>query len=233
MFKEIEDQLNEYDGNVDYGQLISDEEKNANKQNVQDEIFLSLELKNLDINILYKNVSELILKFYIIDIEIIFSKSPFIIETNADFDFVKPNKIINLKVENIKSKKEELKSIPIPDELKKTNFYLEVISGNKRVYDIYYASSLNYSLIESIGEIKVMDEKLNSLPKIYVKCYCETNNGNILFYKDGFTDLRGKFNYLQLNNDLVNDIKRFSILILSKDNGSRIIICEPPKIIKS
>ena len=232
MFKEIEDQLNEYDGNIDYGQLISDEEKNANKQNVQEEVFLSLELKNSDINILYKNASELILKFYIVDIEIIFSKSPFIVETNVDFDFVKPNKIINLKVENIKSKKEELKSIPIPDELKKTNFYLEVISGNKRVYDIYYASSLNYSLIESIGEIKVMDEKLNSLPKIYVKCYCETNNGNILFYKDGFTDLRGKFNYLQLNNDLVNDIKRFSILILSKDNGSRIVICEPPKIIK-
>jgi hypothetical protein len=233
MFKEIEDQLNEYDGNVDYGQLISDEEKNVNKQNVQDEIFLSLELKNLDINILYKNVSELVIKFYIIDIEIIFSRSPFIMETNVDFDFVKPNKIINLKIENIKSKKEELKSIPIPDELKKTNFYLEVISGNRRVFDIYYASSLNYSLIESIGEIKVMDEKLNSLPKIYVKCYCETNNGKILFYKDGFTDLRGKFNYLQLNNDLVSDVKRFSILILSKDNGSRIVICEPPKITKS
>ena len=233
MFKEIEDQLNEYDGNVDYGQLISDEEKNINKQKAQDEIFLSLEIKNLDINILYKNASELILKFYIIDIEIIFSKFPFIKETNIDFDLVKPNKIINLKVENIKSKKEELKSIPIPDELKKTNFYLEVTSGNKRVYDIYYSSSLNYSLVESNGEIKVMDEKFNSLPKIYVKCYCETNSGNILFYKDGFTDLRGKFNYLQLNNDLVNDIKRFSILILSKDNGSRIVICEPPKITKA
>ena len=236
MFQEIEDQLNEYDGNINYEQLISGEEsqltQNGKKQTTWDEIFLSLEIKN-DINILYKNISELVLKFYIIDIEIIFSRSPFIKETHVDFDFVKPNKIINLKVENMKSKKEELISIPIPNELKKTNFYLEVISGNKRVYDIYYASSLNYSLSESTGEIKVMDENLNTLSKIYVKCFCETNKGKILFYKDGFTDLRGKFNYLQLNNDLVNNVKRFSILILSKDNGSRIVICVPPKIINS
>jgi len=236
MFQEIEDQLNEYDGNINYEQLIIGEE-NKNKLNQndahQDEIFLSLEIKNSDINILYKNISELILKFYKIDIEILFTRSPFIKETNMDFDFVKPNKIINLEVENKKSKNEELKSIPIPDELKKTNFYLEVTSGNKRAYDIYYSSSLNYSLVESIGEIKVMDEKLNSLPKVYVKCFCERKNGAVLFYKDGFTDLRGKFNYLQLNNDLVKDVKRFSILILSKDNGSRIVICEPPKIINS
>ena len=77
-----------------------------------------------------------------------------------------------------------------------------------------------------------MDPKLNPLPSVYVKCFCETNNGDIKFYKDGFTDLRGKFDYVSLNNDLVNEVKKFSILMVSKEYGSIIVSCNPPKLIK-
>ena len=49
------------------------------------------------------------------------------------------------------------------------------------------------SIIESIREIKILSPKLNPLPKTYIKCYCKDNNGNTIFYKDGFTDLNVKF----------------------------------------
>ena len=91
---------------------------------------------------------------------------------------------------------------------------------------------LKCSIIESIGEIKILSPELKPLPKIYIKCFCEDNNGKIQFYKDGFTDLRGKFNYVSLNSDLINTVKQFSILVMSKDYGSLIKKCNPPKMIK-
>ena len=71
------------------------------------------------------------------------------------------------------------------------------------------------------------------MPKVYVKCFCETNSDEIKFYKDGFTDLRGKFDYISLNNNLINEVKKFSILMVSKDYGSIIVSANPPKMIKS
>ena len=77
-----------------------------------------------------------------------------------------------------------------------------------------------------------MTPELKPLPKVYVKCFCETNSGIIKFYKDGFTDLRGKFDYISLNSDLINEVKQFSILMVSKEYGSINVICNPPKMIK-
>ena len=123
-------------------------------------------------------------------------------------------------------------ALNIPEELKNKNFYIEVSSGKIKENEIYYSSLLKYSLIESIGEIKVMTPELKPIPKVYVKCFCGTNSGHIKFYKDGFTDLRGKFDYISLNTDLINDVKKFSILIISKEYGSIIVSCNPPKMIK-
>ena len=78
-----------------------------------------------------------------------------------------------------------------------------------------------------------MTPDLKPIPKIYVKCFCETISGIIKFYKDGFTDLRGKFDYISLNSDLINEVKQFSILMVSKEYGSINVICNPPKMIKS
>ena len=77
-----------------------------------------------------------------------------------------------------------------------------------------------------------MTPELKPLPKVYVKCFCETISGIIKFYKDGFTDLRGKFDYISLNTDLINEVKKFSILMVSKEYGSIIVTCNPPKMIK-
>ena len=233
MFNEIEDQLNEYDGKIDFDEEINKEEKELSKKEkhkAESEEILNIELKDQEINIIYKNISDINVKYYLIDIEILFSRSPFVKKTKVDFDLVKPQKVDNIKVNN--EPKENKYLLRIPEELKNKNFYIEVSSGKKKEKEIYNSSLLKYSIIESIGEIKVMTPELKALPQVYVKCFCETNNGSIKFYKDGFTDLRGKFDYVSLNTDLVNEVKKFSILMVSKEYGSIIAICEPPKMIK-
>ena len=165
-----------------------------------------------------------------IDIEILFSRSPFVKKTKIDFGFIKPQKIDIIKLE--KKQNEDKYILNIPGELKNKNFYIEVSAGKIKEKEIYYSSLLKYSLIESIGEIKIMTPELGPIPKVYVKCFCETNSGLIKFYKDGFTDLRGKFDYISLNTDLINEVKKFSILMVSKEYGSIIVVCNPPKMIK-
>ena len=232
MFNEIEDQLNEYDGKINYDEEINKEEnKLSNKRfKAEKEEILMIEKKGQDINIIYKNISELTIKYYLIDIEILFSRSPFVKNAKVDFGFVKPQIIENIKVNN--EYKENIYTLKIPKDLKNKDFLIEVSSNKKRENEIYYSSLLKYTVIESIGEIKIMDSNLKPLPEVYVKCFCETNNGKIKFYKDGFTDLRGKFDYVSLNNDLIKEKKKFSLLMVSKEYGSIIVYCNPPSLIK-
>mgnify|MGYP007101955816 CR=1 FL=1 len=50
-------------------------------------------------------------------------------------------------------------------------------------------------ITESIGELKVLDQELKPLIKTYIKVYGKIDSDNIIFYKDGYTDLNGNFNY--------------------------------------
>ena len=73
------------------------------------------------------------------------------------------------------------------------------------------------------GEIKITDEKYVALPMTYIKCFYQNDNELIKFYKDGFTDFRGKFNFLSINNNYninLEKITYFYFLIISKDKGS-------------
>ena len=235
MFKEIKDQLNEYEGKENYDEIENmdiDEinYKNENKLKAKEEEDLSIEIKDKKISVLYKNINTITVKFYLIDVEILFSRNPFMNKSTVDFNYVSPSEIITYNLN--KSSKEEIKDIQIPENLKNKDLYIEVSANKKKEYETYYSSLLKCSIIESIGEIKVLSPELKPLPKIYIKCFCEDNNGKIQFYKDGFTDLRGKFNYVSLNSDLINTVKQFSILVMSKDYGSLIKKCNPPKMIK-
>ena len=59
--------------------------------------------------------------------------------------------------------------------------------------------------------------------------YIQKNqNGNIEFYKDGYTDLRGKFDYLSLNTDQLKNATKFYIFVSEDNLGSIIQECKPP-----
>ena len=54
------------------------------------------------------------------------------------------------------------------------------------------------------------------------------NNGQVRFYKDGYTDLRGKFEYASLNTDDLNQVQRFALLVIDPDAGAQIEEAQPP-----
>ena len=67
------------------------------------------------------------------------------------------------------------------------------------------------------------------VPKTYVKVYAQLAGGQVRFYKDGYTDLRGRFDYSSLNTSELDQVKKFAILILSPEHGSIIQEVSPPQ----
>jgi hypothetical protein len=63
---------------------------------------------------------------------------------------------------------------------------------------------------------------------VYVKCFSKTTAGVVKFYKDGYTDFRGSYDYASLNSDSMNNIEKFGLYVYSKEHGSVILTAKPP-----
>ena len=96
----------------------------------------------------------------------------------------------------------------------------------------YFSADLRVRVIENYGEIKVFIPNKNGndipLPKTYVKVYQRKNNNEVYFFKDGYTDLRGRFDYGQLSGKNISDVSRFAIFISNDEHGSLIKEAAPP-----
>jgi hypothetical protein len=61
-----------------------------------------------------------------------------------------------------------------------------------------------------------------------VKIYALTNSGP-KFYKDGYTDLRGKFDYASVSTSDIGDAQKFSVLVMSDENGATVLDAPVPQ----
>ena len=85
-------------------------------------------------------------------------------------------------------------------------------------------------VIENYGQIKVTHQTTGKpVTKSYVKVYAQMSDGQVKFYKDGYTDLRGRFDYASLSTNNLDQAHKFSILILSESNGALDREATPPK----
>ena len=106
---------------------------------------------------------------------------------------------------------------------------MEIKAESIKLFDLCLRSNLIVTITESLGELKVIDNKLQSVIKAYVKVYVELNDSKVQFYKDGYTDLNGKFNYLALNTDQLKKAKKFYIFVSEENQGAIIRECYPPQ----
>jgi hypothetical protein len=83
-------------------------------------------------------------------------------------------------------------------------------------------------VVEGYGPVRVTvaDKPLSSA---YVKVYARMQGGKIRFYKDGYTDLRGRFDYASLNTNEIEHVEEFSLLVVSEANGAVVKKARPPQ----
>jgi hypothetical protein len=66
------------------------------------------------------------------------------------------------------------------------------------------------------------------LPKTYVKVFARLPDGTVRFHKDGYTDLRGRFDYASLSDDPNAGAQRYAVLVLDEQRGAVIRDVAPP-----
>ena len=203
--------------------------------------------KERKILLIHSNISEINIKLYFIDLETMFTRDPKISEImNKDendkdkdndnnymkehFGFVQANYSENIKIPKDKiNKNDNSTDYEIPKEFMNKNLLVEIKAESIKLFDIYLSSNLYIVITESLGELKVLDNNFKAVTKAYVKVYVELNDDNVQFYKDGYTDLNGKFNYLALNTDQLKKAKKFYIFVSEENQGAIIKECYPPK----
>ncbi len=189
----------------------------------------SIDLKAVDkkVQLRLKNLESCDLNFYSMDLEVLFSRNPFAMQLSEQFALIKPN----LSIVIDKPQDSELVEIDIPQELKGKSLLVEANASGVSSSINYYPNTLVAQISKNYGIAKVSSVLSNKpLSSVYIKVYAKMKNGDVRFYKDGYTDLRGMFDYLSQNADDLQQIEKLSMLILSHDNGSLIKEVYPPKI---
>ncbi|MCI5142307.1 MAG: hypothetical protein D3909_11440 [Candidatus Electrothrix sp. ATG1] len=150
---------------------------------------------------------------------------PFVQDLGTRFTVIKPFRSDELKISD-----EQPLTIKVPDELKDRNLMIEVAAAGLSRLKAYYPNRLKVELIESYGRLRVADKESGKpLSKVYVKVYARSGNGTVAFYKDGYTDLRGRFDYTSLNSGQLDSVSRFAVLILSEEHGALVREVGPPQ----
>lgn len=145
-------------------------------------------------------------------------------KNNEDLANAKPIKVEEYELEpNLKSCK-----FDIAEEFYDQNVMIEVHGESKQQFMTYYSNSMKVHIIDDFGELKVTDKEDKVLPKVYIKVIAQNSNGTTKFFKDGYTDIRGKFEYAQINSKSISGIQKFAILVLSDSHGALTKEARPP-----
>jgi len=188
----------------------------------------TVEAKQIVIN--SQNIAGATINFYEMDVELLFSRNPFVQQFGADhngeFNSIKPNHTMTVELKKVEAEKK----IPLPAKLLGKNVIVEITADGVTKTVPYYAHTLAVQTIENYGQVKVTHQTTGKpVAKAYVKVYAKLANGETKFYKDGYTDIRGRFDYASLNTNELEQAQRFSILILSDDYGALVREANPPK----
>ncbi len=209
-------------------------------------------VENKAVALTWKNLGEVTINYYLMDAEFSFSSNPFVSQDAGRFAIVKPNKTARQEL----PKGREALEIALPGEFAKANVLIEIVGAGQRKAHAYHANTLKLTVAENYGRIEARDSASDKpVSRAYVKVYARLKGGAVRFFKDGYTDLRGRFDYASLNssegqhrqqrtsetppaNGLdyrmlkpaeLNEIEKLAVLILSDTNGAATRELNPPR----
>ncbi len=184
----------------------------------------TVESKKVKLN--FQNLKQARVNYYLMDIELLFSRNPFVQQHSQQFAYILPNQSETITL----PAKGQSHEFPIPNKLANSNVLVEVTGEGLAKSQAYYSNALTVQVIDNYGQVRVTHGKqAQPLSKVYVKAYARMKDGSVRFYKDGYTDLRGRFDFTSLNTNELEMVERFSLLILSDEHGAVVREATPPK----
>jgi hypothetical protein len=222
-FTELASQLDEIEGKA--AAKPKDDDRDATQDRLAaQEPAMNVKIENKTVTLNYRNLSKVTVNYYPMDLEFLFSANPFVTQDTSRFRMIRPNKSTTIELPA-----GENHVFALPAEYQSANVLVEVTGGGLTKAEAAYANELDVQVSEGFGRLQVMhagDKK--PLSKVYVKVFADVN-GTPTFYKDGYTDLRGKFDYASLSTSDLDGTTRFSVLIMSDQHGATVKEVQPPK----
>jgi hypothetical protein len=170
-----------------------------------------------------QHVASLELRFFEMDVELLFSRQPFVQSDVSRFSYIEPG-----HRETIASPGPEHR-VAWPAQLRGKNVVVEAVGAGIRKAKVHYANDLATNLSHQYGQLRVQRASdRGALAATYVKVYARKRGGQVAFYKDGYTDLRGWFDYASLSTTELDAVERFAILVCSDHAGAAILEAGPP-----
>jgi hypothetical protein len=232
LFVEMANQLAEFEeSDVLYKTGLKQEGEALNKEKGKKAASFSASLEGSQVKLITSQVPRVTLRFYKVELEVVFSAQPFNFESKKEFTFVAP--FYETTIATSDQGDLAVTHFEIPSAISGENLFVEVRAADDKLqksdYLTYLPFKLNCFVTKEFGILKCFEPATNKpVPRVYVKCFAKYNDGSVKFYKDGYTDLRGSFDYVSLNTDKIDNIKSFAILVTSPDHGSKVIVENPP-----
>jgi hypothetical protein len=215
-FGAIRSQLDEVEGKS--GKLV-DKDDQAQQQAAlaAKESTIEFGVAAKTINLTWKNVESVRVNYYLMDVELLFSRNPFVAQGSGQFSLIRPNETALVNLPKTVNKL----AIPLPDSLLDKNVLVEITGNGKTRSVPVLANAMSVTMNENYGQLQVTDAVNGKmLSKVYVKTYVRLANGTVKFHKDGYTDHRGKFDYASVSTPEASPITKFGILVLSDTQGA-------------
>ncbi|HSK00990.1 MAG TPA: hypothetical protein VK932_07105, partial [Kofleriaceae bacterium] len=169
------------------------------------------------------HVPALELRFFEMDVELLFSRQPFVQSDVSRFSFIEPGH------REVLADPPPERRVPWPAALRGKNVVVEAVGAGQRRAKVHYANDLALHLGNQVGQLRIQRASDRSaLPATYVKVYARKHGGAVAFYKDGYTDLRGWFDYASISTTELDQVERFAILVCSDQSGAAILEAAPP-----
>ena len=224
LFASVGSQLDELEGKG--GKVLDPENRDQTQgQLAAGSVGLDFTVEAKQVKLTYQNVKKVRVNYYLMDLELLFSRNPFVQQYSQDlFSYIQPN-----LTEEVALPEGKAHAFDIPAKFQTSNVMIEIVAGGVRRSQAYFSHSMAVQVIENYGQVKVTDPKQTALPKVYVKVYARMKDGTVQFYKDGYTDLRGRFDYSSLSTNQQDNVAKFSLLILSDAHGAMVREAEAPK----
>ena len=206
--------------------LMDDRREQRQAQAAQKAPTLQVERKeDSSLLLTYTNLKTVDLNLYMMDIELLFSRRPFVSQGSGTSPVIQPNSSETIKLGNDNGRRR----IELPEDIRNQNVLVEATAEGISRRIVVTANALRVKVVENYGRLQVTDAAgLMPVERAYVKVYAKYKDGQIKFYKDGYTDLRGQFDYATLSTNDLDNVQRFAILVLDKELGAKVQEAQVP-----
>ncbi|RUS19243.1 hypothetical protein BC937DRAFT_87784, partial [Endogone sp. FLAS-F59071] len=230
-FEEIARFLEDIDGHhnslikqeIDESEELRADQLNNRLARSQPSFEFEVEDDNIVVN--YINIETLTVRYYVMNVEITFSASPFVSkEGTGNHTFIAPNyhethvlppqaseaamailpsdddDFAIIGVSAATRRHTHIFRIPLPARFRYANIMLELSSAGITRSIAHYAHALAVQISEQYGHLRVSHRSSGkAVPAAYIKVYAQMKDGNVRFWRDGHTALNGAFEYANIS----------------------------------